>query len=528
MFKALMKKQMLGIFAGLSRGKNGQARSRRSLLLYAVLMIYVVGVFGWLFYNLMSMLCAPLISAGLEWLYFSLAGLIAAALGVFGSVFATQSQLYEAKDNELLLSLPIPPAQILLCRMLGLYAETLFFEWLVLIPAELAYLQCAPFSPTAFLLFVLTALIAPLLALAVSCVLGWLIALITSRIRSKSLFTVALSLAFLALYYYLYFKASSYLTLLLDSSDKVGRGMRVYLYPFYQLGRAASGSAAGFVIFAAITAAVFAAVYLVLSRSLISILTRRRGAARVRYSGGGIRTASVSHALFMRELRHLLKSAVYMLNGCLGSLLLTVGTVAAVLQAGKLSELFKAVSLQPFSAPIIAAAVCFLAGSNLLTAPSVSLEGDRIWLIQSLPVSGWQVLCAKLRVHLILTLVPALAFSTAVTAILRPRLSCALLIPVAAAAFVLLTAALGLALNLKFPNLQWKSEAAAVKQSAAPMLSMLASWGIVFAFAGLYFAVGRRLPEAVFLAAVAVLTAGAAALLLLWLKKRGGAIFERL
>ena len=45
---------------------------------------------------------------------FATAGLMALGLSVFGSVFATQSQIYDAKDNGLLLSMPIPPRTILL------------------------------------------------------------------------------------------------------------------------------------------------------------------------------------------------------------------------------------------------------------------------------------------------------------------------------------------------------------------------------------------------------------------------------
>ena len=43
-----------------------------------------------------------------SWLYFALMGGLGLCLGAFGSVFNTFSSLYLAKDNDLLLSLPIP------------------------------------------------------------------------------------------------------------------------------------------------------------------------------------------------------------------------------------------------------------------------------------------------------------------------------------------------------------------------------------------------------------------------------------
>ena len=52
------------------------------------------------------------------------------------------------------------------------------------------------------------------------------------------------------------------------------------------------------------------------------------------------------------------------------------------------------------------------------------------------------------------------------------------------AAFVWLTAQLGLALGLCLPNLHWVSEAAVVKRSAASMLAMFGGWllagGVLF------------------------------------------------
>ena len=50
--------------------------------------------------------------------------------------------------------------------------------------------------------------------------------------------------------------------------------------------------------------------------------------------------------------------------------------------------------------------LCGVASMNDMTAPSVSLEGKSLWLMQSLPVTPWQVLKAKLSMQIILTAVP--------------------------------------------------------------------------------------------------------------------------
>lgn len=219
------------------------------MLLYALLFLYAFGAMFFVFYMMMSSICEPLLSAGMGWLYYALGGLMATAFGVIGSVFATQSQLYDAKDNELLLSMPIPSRTILLARMLGLYIQTLLFESFILLPTAAAHWKLFTPSVSQAVLFLLTLLILPLLSLALTCVLGWLIALISSKMRNKSLISIILSLGFLGGYFYLYSNLNTWMQLLIANSEAVGKNIKNALYPLFQMGRGALGNGLSFLIF---------------------------------------------------------------------------------------------------------------------------------------------------------------------------------------------------------------------------------------------------------------------------------------
>ena len=115
MVKVLVKKQLMELGAFFYQSaKKGKRRSKGSLIMYALLMVYVVVAMGWMFYLLADTLCEPLVNAGLGWLYFAIVGLMAIVAGVFGSIFTAYSGLYRAKDNELLLSMPVKPSALLL------------------------------------------------------------------------------------------------------------------------------------------------------------------------------------------------------------------------------------------------------------------------------------------------------------------------------------------------------------------------------------------------------------------------------
>ena len=135
MLKALIKKQYYECFRSyFVNVKTGKARSKAGIagmiVFFAVLMLFLCSVFFG-----MSLLLGSLFEVGLSWLYFALMGVVSIALGTFGSVFSTFSTLYMAKDNELLLSMPIPPSKILIPRMTLVYGLGLLYSGVVWLPA---------------------------------------------------------------------------------------------------------------------------------------------------------------------------------------------------------------------------------------------------------------------------------------------------------------------------------------------------------------------------------------------------------
>lgn len=84
-------------------------------------------------------------------------------------------------------------------------------------------------------------LLVPLLSLSVSCILGWLIAFVTSRTRHKNVVTIVFSLVFFALYFYLYYQAEDLVKTLAANSIGIGANIMDSAYPLYLTGLGASG-----------------------------------------------------------------------------------------------------------------------------------------------------------------------------------------------------------------------------------------------------------------------------------------------
>lgn len=527
MLKPLLKKQFLETVAVVFYGKDGKRRSPLALVGFALLMLYAFGAVGAMFWFISDMLCTGLVEAGLAWVYFAFMGIMATGFACIGSIFAAKAQLYEAKDNELLLSMPIKPRHILFSRTTGLYALAWFFSALVLVPATICYFTVVKPTALSVVFSSLILFIVPLGSLSVSCLLGWLIALVTARLRSKNFVTLVFTVAFLAVYFWLYSKMQDYLSYIVANGAAVGEAFQTRLFPFWQMGLAATGKGTAFLAFAGLFIGAFALVYLVMDKTFLRVVTQKKGGAKAKYKRKERKAAPAAIALFKKECARFVKNPMIALNCLLGSLFFLIFPVLALCNLDFCRQI-AALAYQGELALIFIALLCFVSTMNMLTASSVSLEGETLWIVQSLPVEPWTVLQSKLAVHIVFTGAPALLCTLVTGVAIGLSVGWLLAAVVAVLAFILLCASAGLAINIKLPNLRWTSEIVAVKQGLSSLVAMLVEWGAAALFIGGYFLFGKYLSAWSYAVTVIAVLAVANAALLAWLKKRGAKIFANL
>ena len=101
-----------------------------------------------------------------------------------------------------------------------------------------------------------------------------------------------------------------------------------------------------------------------------------------------------------------------MLNSGLGVLFLLAAAIVLVIKRDMVLDVLAQMPELASSLPVfLALAIGGMLGMTLFTPSSVSLEGKNLWILQSMPVSGAQVLRAKLRMADLLTLPAAVIAS---------------------------------------------------------------------------------------------------------------------
>ena len=531
MLKLLVKKQFFEIFRSyFYDAKKNKARTKGATIGYIVMFVLLmVCLLGTMFGVLSNTMCGPLAEMGMDWLYFVIMGMMAVFLGAFGSVFNTYSGLYLAKDNDLLLSMPIPVRVIMTSRLLSVSLMGLMYSGIVILPAILVYWFTVPVTAGRILGGVVLLVDISLFVLTLSCALGWVVAKISLKLKRKSFITVIVSLVFFGLYYLVCFRSQAMITDLLLNAENVGNKLKG-IYPLYLFGRVGCGDGVAMLIVSAVVIALLALVWYLIARSFLHIATASGNTAKTVYHEKAVKPVSADAALLRKELGRFTASPLYMLNCGLGTVFLVVLAVLALIKGREVFLMMNALFAggEGFVTVLAALCLCLLAGSNDISTPSVSLEGKSLWIAQSLPIDPWQALRAKLRMHLLITELPLVVCAVCVAAVSGAALPEIVMMLVTPMVYVVLSAAFGLFMGLKRPNLNWTSEVAPIKQGLAVFLSMFGGWLVAVALGFLYYALMARVGAVAFLLAVTALFAVLALVLVRWLKTSGAKIYQHL
>jgi ABC-2 type transport system permease protein len=424
--------------------------------------------------------------------------------------------------------MPIPSGYILASRMTMLLVINYFFEILIALPAGVVYFINEPVTAAGFIFFIIEFAILPFFVMTFSCFVGWIVALINSKVRNKSLITTVISLVFLFGYFYFYSQANSYLNRIIQNGAAVADAMKRVLPPAYHFGYAIAGqSVMSLLLFFLYTAIPFTAVYVILSKSFIRIATTKKGVARIKYEEKALKVSGIKTALVKKELKHFVSSPMYMLNGSLGVLFILILPIALIIKRDLLTQTLTMMpELIPMVGPIAVLVLCALTTTNIISAPSISLEGKNLWIAQSFPIDGGDVLLSKVYAHLVVC-IPPIVFSSVILALIldvTPVMSCLILIvPVVITVF---EALFGVVVNLRFPKFDWISETVAVKQGVSTLITTFSGMGVVAAPVILYLTVLKNiiLPELLITIFAAVLVA-VSAWMYEYLKTKGGTVF---
>ncbi len=484
-------------------GRTYRKKKKRSLglkLLIAVFAIYVICALllssGMLFYGMAS----ALVPLGFSNLYFLSAGLICVLLCFIGTIFTIQSQLFHAKDNEILLSMPFSPSAILASRMIVMLLLNLLYTLFVMGPAGAVYCFLVPVGAEQIVFYLLGVLLLTFFGMSISCFFGWITALLSQRLHHSNLFSTLFLLLFFLLTYAAIYGIQGYFSDLVLHGEEIQQALQRAFPPLYAFAAASSGDGLAFLQLILWCLLPFAAVVFLLSKSFWKIALSkplgRKNAAKIKAG----QVHSIGWALTKKELRRFFSLPGYVLNDSFGSIFSLIMGGAVLLKGKALLQMLPYPGIESMIPVACAAFLSFCAMMNSASSASLSLEGKNFWILRSLPIPEKAILLSKAACPLIYGL-PSILFASICCWIALPMSFLqGLFLWLLPSLVQLFSALFGISANLWFPRFDWISEMVVIKQGIASLISTLGGMAIMVPPVLLYLKMGSQMAPEIFLA----------------------------
>ena len=486
-FILLLKIQLLGLF-GINKTLHADpAKARRTLALDALAVAAIV-LFAAAY---SSGVAQALVQMGLPEAIPLVAVLVGAVAGAVAAFLKTNGVLFGFKDYDLVMSLPVPTSSVVLSRIASLYAMSLAFGLLAMVPAFAVYAANASVTLVGVACMALSVVLAPLLPLAAAIVLAVLIAAVSARFKHANVVVIVLTLAatLIAVFGSLVFssQADDMAAMTALGTELVAQLAAAFPPAAWATAGIVEGDLGQFLAFAAVNLVAACAVLALVVRLFVpvnSMLMSSRPRGPFSFDGKGAAAAkagSPQRALMAKEVRLLVATPIYLMNACIGYVLVMVAAIAVA--AGTLTGALSLDLLPPELAPVIGLVLpwglAFFCSISSTTAASVSLEGSSRWLMLTAPVPPSTVLWSKAAVNLAIGL-PFLLVSAVLVAVSLPldALSVVALFAVPSASCLLATS-LGLAMDARRPRYDWTTVYEPVKRGMPVFVVVFAGMGLV-------------------------------------------------
>ncbi len=428
-----------------------------------------------------SALCIGLSTLGMAKLIPEYLFVVVSLVILFFSFFKASSVIFQMNNYEMLVSLPVSKAAIVISRFFTMYITNMIMSYLIMIPGIIFYGIFETPGIMFYFYSVIGTAFLPLLPMTLATAIGAGITAISSRMKHKSLVNAALTILFaVGIIFFSSFSGNN-MEVLSDEALKnyaslVSTQIQKIYPPAGWFGKATINADIRYFLLLILTSVtIFALTIFILQRYFSSICSALNATtAKNNYTMRELKTASPLKALFNRELKRYFSSSIYVTNTLIGYILMAVSAgVLLFMGPEKLEASMNLSGIVGKALPIVLGAMGAIMPT---TSCSISMEGKQWWIAKTIPVKSKDIFNSKILVNL------SIAFPCYIVAVIlgiiavKPTFIGGLWIVLIPAAYIVFSAVAGITVNLALPVMKWDNETRVVKQSASGMVTMLISF----------------------------------------------------
>lgn len=481
LLKATMSQDM-----SLFRIKARNESRARKIVLPIVLALVVMFSVG----SYVAILAEKLAPSHLTYIVLTIFIMVTSLLTIIEGVYKSQGILFEARDNELLFSLPITQSKIFFIRIFKLITFQFLYNSLFMLPAIIVYAMYEKTNVSFYLISTVMLVLLPIIPTILGCIFGYIIKGLSAKFKARNIMQVLFTSLILLGIFYVSFNMQGMVANIVQNANSIQEIITKIYYPAgLYINLIQNFNILDLIILLAINiipAIVFVYVASIFYFKINSKLgekgngNKKVGVAKTTEKTYRVRTQL--SGLIHKEMKRFFSSPVFMVNAGFGMVLMIAVTFALSINFdGMINSMMQGMEteipipigeIKNMMPKVFYGFVVFISCMTSMTSSMISLEGKSFNITKSLPVETEKILLSKvltsnilsIPIFLICDVIFFIAFKVAIIDIV--------FILLASIVMPTLTALIGILMNLKYPKMNATSDTEVVKQSMSSMLSV--------------------------------------------------------
>ena len=399
------------------------------------------------------------------------------------TLFKTNGYLFLFKEYDLLMAMPFKTKSIVSCKFLYMYIKNLPMCLCTSLTMMIVYGLFMKPGFITYLYWVLLSMILPLIPMVIASGIGALIAKAGSKSRHKTLVQTLITFVFVLFGFSLRYiiegiirknQITNILNTLSGSFDSVKKFIPGAVWFENAV---VSGSLSDFLLLVGVSLIVYGIFTGLLGKYYRNINSGlKSNVAKSDYKMAKQKTRSVKQSIAFKEFKHFTNSTAYITNMGVGEILIVILCVMLIFV-----DMDKIIATVTGNSPLtkesllpaIPLIVYFFVGMSSTTSASFSLEGKNFWILQSLPISGKDVIQGKMLFNMYLTIPFTLLGNIVLGIVCKAGFFTIILFIICGIALCAFSTAFGMNCNLKHYKHDWENEIEVIKQGSSVSLYLL-------------------------------------------------------
>ena len=483
-----MKKIFSLIRASMTSGMNlFKIKTKKNSKRAVLIPIFIAGYLMFMIWGSANSLFEKMAPMHIQYILLTLFVFSISIMTFIEGIYKTGSLIFNCKDDNLLLSLPIKKRTVLFIRVFKFYVFELMFNSMFLLPVMIAYIRWADtINWTYYLTSIIMLFLLPIIPIVLSCFIGVITTSISSRFKYKNMVQIVISMIIILGILFLSYNTESIMKYLMEHATSINDLITKIYYPAGVYAKLITEfKIVDLLVFIINNICIFVVAIYLLSRFYFKINSRVKKVITNNKKHTGsltIKTKTPTASLIKKEINTFFKTPVFIINSGFALVLFIIAVIVIPFKFESIMPILTAeeeglglskdVIANNISILILLLISC-VSYMTSITNSVISLEGKSINILKSLPIKVKTILMSKIYACLIIT-TPVLLIGDIILLVrFKIKLLESLLLLILSILIPLVSHFIGIIVNLKYPKLDWENTTEVVKQSASSFISVM-------------------------------------------------------